>query len=80
MRTYLMGKFCKGAHRLSVERVVSGRGLANVYEFLALEYPARVDNTVHDEFLSAGDMQGKVVSDNAAEGTLCRQAMDIMIA
>lgn len=82
MRTYLMGKFGKEryTHRLSIERVVSGRGLANVYEFLTLEYPERVDETVHDEFLSAGDMQGKVVSENAVEGTLCKQAVDIMIA
>jgi glucokinase len=80
MRTHLMTKFCPGAHRLSVERVVSGRGLANVYEFLAEEFNGRIDKLVHEEFLEAGDMQGKVVSENAFDGTLCRQALDIMLA
>ena len=56
---------------------MSGKGLANVYEFLAGYFPDRVDAKVHAEFLQAGDEQGKVVSINATEGSLCRQAMDI---
>lgn len=79
LRRYLMNKFGT-QHRLSIERVVSGKGLANVYEFLTTEFPERVDALVHEEFLEAGDMQGKVISSNAGDGTLCRQAIDIMIA
>lgn len=76
---YLVEKFAtKG--RVSVERVVSGKGLANIYEFLADEYPSRIDHNVHDEFLTAGDEQGRVVGTNATEGSLCLQAMRIMMS
>jgi glucokinase len=78
MRSYLMKKF-GNPHRISIERVVSGTGLANVYEFLAQEFPDKIDKSVHEEFLIAGDEQGKVVAVNAKEGSLCRQALDIMM-
>lgn len=78
MLSYLMDKF-QSKHRVSVERVVSGTGLANVYEFLANEYPDQTDPKVHEAFLNAKDKQGKVVSENATEGTLCREAIRIMI-
>jgi len=76
---YLKKKFSQN-HRVSVERVVSGKGLANVYEFLAQKFPDRVDKKIHDEFLTAGDMQGKVVNVNAKEGSLCEQAVHISAA
>jgi glucokinase len=75
---FLMNKF-QQQHRVSVERVVSGTGLANVYEFLAEECPDRVDPKVHEEFLNHGSMRGKIVAENAKEGTLCREAMSIML-
>jgi glucokinase len=75
---YLKEKFGY-KNRVSVERVVSGRGLANCYEFLSKEFPDKVDKKVHEEFLAAGDMQGAVVAINGKEGTLCRQAMEIMM-
>lgn len=56
---YLKEKFSCD-YRVSVERIVSGRGLANVYEFLANKFPDRVDTLVHEEFLAAGDQQGRV--------------------
>lgn len=76
---YLSDKY-SSKHRISVERVVSGKGLANVYEFLAHQFPARVISSVHEEFLQANDEQGKVVAVNAKEGTLCYDAMKIMMA
>lgn len=33
---------------MSVERVASGTGLVNVYNFLADTFPQRVDKTVHE--------------------------------
>jgi len=66
--------------RISVERVVSGKGLANVYEFLASQYPTRIVKKIHDEFLDAGDEQGRVVATNATEGSLCQEAMAIMMS
>ena len=76
---YLKAKFdCP--NRISVERIVSGRGLANVYEFLAQKFPERVDKAIHEEFLAAGDMQGRVVGVNSrTEGSLTAQAAQIMI-
>ena len=76
---YISQKFASH-HRISVERVVSGIGLANVYEFLANEYPEKVNATVHQEFDAAKDDKGRVVAENAQPGTLCRQAMDIMMS
>ena len=75
---YLLKKF-EEKHYVSLERVASGTGLANVYEFLANEYPDRRDPEVHKVFLNAGANQGKIVSENAREGTLCREAMSIML-
>mmetsp|Transcript_19532 Transcript_19532/g.39575 ORF Transcript_19532/g.39575 Transcript_19532/m.39575 type:complete len:432 (-) Transcript_19532:545-1840(-) len=76
---YLKEKF-KQSHRVSVERVVSGKGLANVYEFLAKKYPDRVDKAIHSKFVAAGDMQGAVVGMNAGiKGSLMEQAMHIMV-
>eukprot|EP00934_Nitzschia_sp_Nitz4_P008296 Nitzschia sp. Nitz4//scaffold181_size46380//32888//34250//NITZ4_007182-RA/size46380-augustus-gene-0.45-mRNA-1//1//CDS//3329539525//8286//frame0 len=76
---YLADKFSY-KHRVSVERVVSGRGLANCYEFLANEFPKQVNQKVHKEFLEAGDLQGKIVSDDAHtnKGSLGEKAMEIM--
>lgn len=76
---YLKKKFSQN-HRVSVERCVSGKGLANIYEFLAQKFPDRVDKKVHDEFLAAGDMQGRVVGTNATEGSLCEQAILISVS
>ncbi len=77
---YLKRKF-SSEHRISVERVVSGRGLANVYEFLAQKFPSRVQPNVHEEFLNAGDQQGRVIGMNSStEGSLAQQAAQIMFA
>ena len=79
--TYLKDKFNQPS-RLSVERVVSGKGLANVYEFLSKKFPKKVNPSVHEEFEKAGDMQGRVVGVNANNKgcVLCVQAMEIMMA
>jgi glucokinase len=77
---YLLEKF-QSKHRVSVERVVSGIGLANVYEYLAKIFPGRVDPKIQANFEKAGDEQGRVVGENAKAGDpLCREAMDVMMA
>ena len=76
MLLYLRKKFGE-LTRISVERIVSGRGLANVYDFLSHKFPDRIDKAVHKEFLEAEDMQGKTVAVNAKPGSLCEQAMQI---
>lgn len=80
MFEYLSKKF-SSKHRISVERVVSGKGLANVYEFLAHKNPSLIQPAVHDQFVNANDEQGKVVAMNAVEeGSLCAMAMEIMMS
>ena len=77
---YLKKKF-NAQHRVSVERVVSGKGLANVYEFLAKKFPRKKSNDVHDEFVKTdADMKGRVVGVNANKDKpdeLCKMAMEI---
>jgi glucokinase len=78
--TYLKNKF-EYQHRVSVERVVSGPGLVNCYEFLVQELKDRIDPTWHKAFNEAEEsQQGKLVSDqaHALEGSLGEQALKIM--
>jgi glucokinase len=77
MRENLMKKFGY-LHRLSIERVVSGMGLADVYEFLASAFKDRVDSIVHDQFLKAENEKAKIVADNCGQ-ELCKLALDIMM-
>lgn len=80
MLQYLSEKF-ESKQRISVERVVSGIGLANVYEFLTTKFPDKIDPVTHTTFLKAGDEQGRIVSEHSnVPGSLCQQAMDIMMS
>jgi len=64
-------------HRVSVERVCSGSGLVNVYDFLAAEYPDKIDPTAHKLIEAGGEVKGKFIAMNATPGSLCEQAMTI---
>ena len=79
MFQFLKKKF-SSKHRISVERVVSGKGLANVYDFLSHTYPTRINPAVHEKFVVAGDEQGKVVAENAEICPLCAEAISIMVS
>jgi glucokinase len=72
---YLKVKF-SGWNRVSVERVVSGKGMCNVYEFLAWKFPHRIDKEVHNKFLAARQ-DASIIALNAAAGSLCLEAMQI---
>ena len=80
---HLKDKF-KQKFRVSVERVVSGKGLSNIYEFLASEFPNKVRQDIQDQFENAGALQGKVVGESANSDDnpcpLCVQAMEIMMS
>mmetsp|Transcript_37 Transcript_37/g.78 ORF Transcript_37/g.78 Transcript_37/m.78 type:complete len:405 (+) Transcript_37:45-1259(+) len=75
MLTYLLNKF-HAKCRVSVERVVSGTGLSNVYSFLVEEMPDKVDPTLHAEIMAAGDLMGKVIATNTSN-ELCHLTMQI---
>jgi glucokinase len=73
---YLKDKFAQ-KHRISVERVVSGSGLANVYEFLTTKYPEKVDAALYQKISDAGDLKGKIIAQNAPQNELCHLTMSI---
>jgi glucokinase len=72
---YLKIKF-SGWNRISYERVVSGKGICNTYEFLAYKEPGRIDKEVHKEFLESRQDAG-IIAKNARPGTLCHEALEI---
>ncbi|KAI9920047.1 hypothetical protein PsorP6_015539 [Peronosclerospora sorghi] len=65
--------------RLSVERIVSGPGLASIYEFLARKAPEKVDPKVHEEFLKTNTQQGNVVGENAKIERTVHQTLEIFV-
>ncbi|KAI9922444.1 hypothetical protein PsorP6_002351 [Peronosclerospora sorghi] len=65
--------------RFSVERIVSGPGLATNYEFLDRKFPEKVDPKVHEEFLKADTQQGKVVGENAKTNEITCLVVDFYI-
>jgi len=65
--------------RFSVERIVSGPGLASIYSFLARKFPDKVDASVHAEFEQANTLKAKVVGENAKTDALCRQSMEMFV-
>mmetsp|Transcript_75069 Transcript_75069/g.150907 ORF Transcript_75069/g.150907 Transcript_75069/m.150907 type:complete len:476 (-) Transcript_75069:27-1454(-) len=81
MLEWLMVKYSQ-RHRVSVERVVSGRGLANIFEFLCQhkEYKGQVGAALKAQFDAATDLQGKVVAEGDAAGDpVAAKAMEIFI-
>ena len=75
--TFLKNKFSQ-RHRVSVERVVSGTGLANIYEYLSKTYPELVDSELHAKINSAGDLKGQVIATNQ-QNAVCKKTMEIFI-
>lgn len=75
---YLKEKFHE-KHRISMERIISGIGLSNVYEFLSQKYSFKVNKAIHTEWEEAGSLKGAVVGKYATSDELCRQAMEIFV-
>jgi glucokinase len=84
MLKYLQIKFSAKA-RISIERVVSGRGISNIYEFLAWKFPKEVNKDVHQQWRtrteSSAPMNPAVITMAANDGTsgLCQKAVDTFI-
>lgn len=74
---HLMKKFNQ-KHRVSVERVISGHGLVNIYEYLCIINPNKIDQTVHKKFKQAGDLKAATIATNL-HNELCSKAMDTFI-
>ena len=72
-------------NRVSVERVISGPGLATMYEFYSSRFPEKVIAEVHAAVQAAGEMKGKVISTHSKEGAapyceLCSLVMSTFAA
>eukprot|EP00930_Biecheleria_cincta_P082551 TRINITY_DN72264_c0_g1_i1.p1 TRINITY_DN72264_c0_g1~~TRINITY_DN72264_c0_g1_i1.p1 ORF type:complete len:445 (-),score=77.41 TRINITY_DN72264_c0_g1_i1:109-1371(-) len=91
MMQYLQIKF-SAKSRISVERIVSGRGISNIYQFLAWKYPDKLNKEVHKLFCghltttgtgaAAGQVNNPaVVVEAARNGTcsVCMQALDLFV-
>ena len=73
--THLSNKF---QGRVSTERVVSGKGIVNVYEFLAEKYPELIDPKL--DFRIRTETEGAaLVSTSAYDNSLCNQTMDLVL-
>eukprot|EP00928_Gymnodinium_smaydae_P054241 TRINITY_DN38054_c0_g1_i1.p1 TRINITY_DN38054_c0_g1~~TRINITY_DN38054_c0_g1_i1.p1 ORF type:complete len:571 (+),score=119.01 TRINITY_DN38054_c0_g1_i1:144-1715(+) len=72
---YLKVKF-SGWNRISFERVVSGKGICNVYEFMAYRNPGEINREVHKAFLASPGDAG-IIAKNAATDPLCKQTLKI---
>lgn len=67
-------------HRVSVERIVSGKGIANVYSFFRNQYPGLVDKLVDDKIMAATDQRGGIIAMNYSKDTLCKWTMEVVWA
>lgn len=74
--TFLKEKFVQ-KHRVSVERVVSGTGLANVYEYFCATMPDKVNPQIQKELEAAGDMRGAVIAKHKDDDELCNKTMEL---
>merc|ERR1719203_328059 len=75
---FLKIKF-SGYNRISTERVVSGTGICNIYDFLSYNSPEKVDPEMHGEY-SKSPGQTAIITKYAKEGSLCKQALDIFMS
>lgn len=64
--------------RVSVERVVSGRGLENIYEFLRWKFPDEVNAKIDGEYDRSNE-RGRLMGSEKYNYSLFRQALEIMM-
>ena len=61
--------------RVSTERVVSGKGIVNAYEFLATKCPGEVNEAIDTEIRTHTE-GAMFVSRHAYDNPLCERAID----
>ena len=79
LHAFLRKKFVH-KHRVSEERVISGPGLASIYEWLALKFPEKIDPKVNALFEAAGSLKGGVVGKHSNTDFICGKAAEIMFS
>ena len=73
----LEGMITKERTRVSVERVLSGPGLENIYEFLTSKYPEEVDQSLHASYKESTE-RGRFIGMNQYDYGLFRKSLEIM--
>lgn len=73
---YLSEKFSN--ERVSTERVVSGKGIVNVYDFLAQKFPDDVDQLLDSRIRSETEGAG-IVASSVYDNKVCEQTMEIVL-
>lgn len=63
--------------RVSVERIVSGKGLENIYEFLREKYPDQVDEAYDTDYNESNE-RGRLIGSEKYNYKLFRRALEIM--
>jgi glucokinase len=63
--------------RVSVERVVSGKGLENIYEFLRMRHPDQVNPHFDSEYNTSSE-RGRLIGAEKFDYPLFKQALEIM--
>lgn len=63
--------------RVSVERVLSGGGLENIYEFLRDRYPEQVDTSFDEQYYESTE-RGRLIGKQQYSYGLFRKALEIM--
>lgn len=62
--------------RISVERVVSGRGLANIYAFLSSTRPGSINPPIHETIVASAE-PGRAIAAGAYNCSLCAATMHL---
>eukprot|EP00747_Dinoflagellata_sp_TGD_P216806 gnl/TRDRNA2_/TRDRNA2_89294_c0_seq1.p1 gnl/TRDRNA2_/TRDRNA2_89294_c0~~gnl/TRDRNA2_/TRDRNA2_89294_c0_seq1.p1 ORF type:complete len:248 (-),score=43.15 gnl/TRDRNA2_/TRDRNA2_89294_c0_seq1:48-728(-) len=65
--------------RVSTERIVSGPGIVNVYEFLASENPSKV-NPELDKKIREDEEGARYVSEHVHDDELCKETIQIVMS
>eukprot|EP00605_Chrysophyceae_sp_TOSAG23-4_P001616 GSChrysophyteH1.ASY1.ANO1.1776.1 assembled CDS len=83
---YGLSKFLKSKYadegsknRVSMERVISGSGLPDVYEYLSQTFPDCVDTSLHEAINNGNDLKAAIIAKNREKNSLCRRTMDIFL-
>jgi len=79
MMQYLQIRF-SAKSRISVERIVSGRGIANIYQFMAWKFPDKLKKEVHSRFVKNGQDPAVIVeAARSGESELSLKTMDLFV-
>lgn len=69
----------KNQGNVSIEQILSGNGLINIYQFLKTEKYGQESAELRDRIKQASDV-AQVISESAKEDALCKKALDLFVS